>query len=214
MPKQREHFDSYLEPKSWVWEWQASNTADLMTSSKKIKELIKKMMDEQARLLTPQQEKDIFSKCRGNNRYKSPYHFLVSDISEKAYNIIAVYPIMSTPDISAFFLAYNPSTPCFLYTIKGFTLSIKTPDAIQDSEKVATNIVRRTLVGDKSNVTLLKSKLIGDNTSQHNKDLAVNILQNLEVWLVKEEDMVDCSAIYKPRKLTWNVFFWHQPLIN
>ncbi|KAG6897031.1 hypothetical protein C0992_004559 [Termitomyces sp. T32_za158] len=213
LPEQRDHFESYQGPKVWVRVWQASNAADLMTTSDKLKELIRGMTGEGAKLSTPQKEKEIVSKRR-YDRHKPPYHFLVSGISDRAYEVLVTNPIISTPDASAFFLPYNPPTPCFLCTVEGFTLSIKTPEAIVASENIATDIVRRTLTDNEATIALIKSKLIGDTTSQHNYDPATTIVHTLEVKLARGEETIDRAAIARPRKPLWNIFFRQPPPLS
>ncbi|KAG6883742.1 hypothetical protein C0992_007921 [Termitomyces sp. T32_za158] len=153
LPEQRDRFDSYLVPKVWIRDWQASKEADLMALSDKLKDLIKRMTGERVRLSTPQQEKEISSRKR-NEKQKPPYHFLVSDISVRSHGILLAHPIMSTPEASAFFLPYTPPLPSFLCTIEGFTLSIRDAEAIIESEEVATGIVRRTLTEDETVITV------------------------------------------------------------
>ncbi|KAG6895223.1 hypothetical protein C0992_002505 [Termitomyces sp. T32_za158] len=213
LPEQRNFFESYQGPKLWVREWQGSNAADLMTASEKLKELIRGMTSERAKLSTPQQEKELVSKRRFD-RHKPPYHFLVSGISERAYEIIIANPIISTPGTSAFFLPYNPPTPVFLCSIEGFTLGIRTKDAINESEDIATTIVRKTLSESEPTVAFIKSKLLDDDTSQHNHDPALEIIRTLEVRLGKGEETVDRSATSKPRKPLWNIFFQHTPPLS
>lgn len=180
-----------------------------MITSNRIKELIKAITRKRARLSTLWQEKDIHTKCQGSDKYKPLYNFLVSDILREAHGILTAHPIMSTPNTLVFFLLYNSPTLYFLCMIEGFTLSIQTLDAIWELEKAATEIVQRTLISDKAMVDMLKGKLLGDKTSQHDIRLAVELLQALEVKLVKDEDSVDCSATNRPRKLIWNIFFRH-----
>ncbi|KAG6878807.1 hypothetical protein C0992_007566 [Termitomyces sp. T32_za158] len=210
LPDQREHFDAYPELKVWVRDWQASKDADIMMTSDKLKELVTRMTGEKPRLSTLQPEKDIISKKR-TKRHKPPYHFLVSDISERARDTLLAYPIISTPGASAYFLPYNPLTPSFLCTVEGFSLSIRTPEAVAESEEIATQIVQRTLEENKIVVTALKNKLIDDATSQHNMDPATDIIRTLEVHLVRGKEAVDRSATARPRKPLWNIFFKQSP---
>ncbi|KAG6874526.1 hypothetical protein C0992_007639 [Termitomyces sp. T32_za158] len=213
LPEQRDIFESYPDPKLWVRDWQGSNAADLMTTSERLKELIRGMTGERAKLSTPQQEKEIISKRRFD-RHKPPYHFLISGISERAYNIMIAHPIISTPGTSAFFLPYNPPTPSFLCSIEGFTLSIKTPEAVIESEDTAMEIVRKTLVENELTVAFIKSKLTNDITSQHNHDPATELIRTLKVKLGAGEESVDRSLTSKPRKPVWNLFFRQSPPLS
>ncbi|KAG6879309.1 hypothetical protein C0992_003636 [Termitomyces sp. T32_za158] len=210
---QREAFDKYPDPKLWIRDWQASKDADLMVTSNKLKELVFRMTGERAKLSTPQQDKEILTRRR-NDRQKPPYHFLISNISARASEILLAFPIMSTPEASAFILPYNPPLPKFLCTLEGFTLSIKSPEAILEAQESATEIVRRTLSEDETLLNLLKGKLVDDNTSQHNLDPAANIVLAIKVTLAKGEDTVDRANTTRLRKPLWNVFFNNPPPVT
>ncbi|KAG6897316.1 hypothetical protein C0992_002492 [Termitomyces sp. T32_za158] len=203
LPEQRTMFDTYPEPKLWIREWQASNATDQMVTCDKLKELLLRMTRERAKLSTPQQEKKI-----------PPFHFLISSISERAGNILAAHTTISTPEVSAFILPYSPPLPLFLCTLEGFTLSIRSQEAVLEAEECATAIVRKTLLENEDIIALLKSKLINDTTSQYNLEPATNIISALEVLLVKGEDAVDRAAQNRPRKPLWNVFFKRPPPIT
>lgn len=164
-----------------------------------LRELIEKMTGKKSKLSTLQPEKDINSK-KQNKRHKPPYHFLISDVTKKAMDVMSAYPIISTPKVSAFFLAYTSPTPRFLCIIEGFILSICTPVAITELEGSEALIIQKTLVKSETMVTLLKSKLIDNDALQHNLDPAASILCALKVYLVKNEDTIDHSATARLRK--------------
>ncbi|KAG6885655.1 hypothetical protein C0992_004982 [Termitomyces sp. T32_za158] len=206
LPEQSSAFDEYAQYKIWVQEWQASKDVDLMVSSNKLKELIQRLTGEKARLSTPQPEKEIIT-TRRSDKHKPPYHFLTSGISKRAHDVLITHPIVSTPEATAYFVPYNPPLPTFLCMAEGFTLSIRTAEAVQESEEVATEIVRKTLIKNEALLTLLKSKLIGDETSQHNLDPAADIFKQLVVRLARGEELVDRTNMTRPRRPLWNVFF-------
>lgn len=197
---QRAAFDLYLDSKLWIQDWQASKDSDLIVTSDKLKELIFKMTGEWVKLSTPQQEKEIFTRCH-NDRQKPPYHFLVSGILMQAYHLMLAHPIISTLDTFAFILPYNPPLPSILCTLKGFTLSIWNQEEILKAQEAATIIVWRTLSKDETLTNLLKEKLISDNTSLHNLNPATKILTTLEVLLAKSEDTIDWSTMTRSKKL-------------
>ncbi|KAG6896828.1 hypothetical protein C0992_005783 [Termitomyces sp. T32_za158] len=213
LPEQRTMFDTYPEPKFWIREWQASNATDQMATCDKLKELLQQMTGERTKLSTPQPEKELITRRR-NDRHKPPFHFLVSGISERAGSILLSHPVISTPEASAFILPYNPPLPSFLCTLEGFTLSIRNLEAIQEAEECATDIVRKTLLDNEDVVTLLKSKLIDDTTSQYNLEPATEILAAIVVLLAKGEDKADRATQNKPRKPLWNVFFKKPPPVT
>lgn len=213
LPEQRATFDQYPGPKLWIWEWQASNAADLMVASDRIKDLLQNMTGERVKLSTLQQEKNIITKKK-YDKQKPPYHFLISNITEEAGIVLLTHPIVSTPDASVFILPYNPPLPSFLCTVEGFTLSIQNQSAIRDSEDTATEIIRRNLLNNEALVNLLKGKLLDDGTSQHNLEPAISIISTLRVELARGEETVDHMASYKPRRPLWNVFFRSSPPIT
>ncbi|KAH0590080.1 hypothetical protein H2248_000256 [Termitomyces sp. 'cryptogamus'] len=163
------------------------------------------MTGEKAKLLSPQQEKDIASNKR-RERQKPPYHFLVSGISEQAYAVILNNPIISMVEATAFFLPYSPAVPRFLCTIEGFTLSIKDADAIWESEDKVTRIVRDSLLSNDAFIALLKSKLIGDTTLIHNMELATSIISTLVIHFSKLEVLANAHVRLMPTKPLWNIY--------
>lgn len=90
-----------------------------------------------------------------------------------------------TLETTAFILPYIPQLLCLLCTIKGFMLSIHSPEAITELEYVATPI--------KILIFMLKSKLVGDNTLQHDMKPVTNILNSIEARLATGEDSMDRS---------------------
>ncbi|KAG6879544.1 hypothetical protein C0992_001692 [Termitomyces sp. T32_za158] len=211
--EQRAHFDTYLEPKLWVRSWQGSKMDDLVAVSENLKSLIGKMTGERAKLSSPQQEKMLASSNR-YERQKPSYHFLVTGILERAYRVITKNPIISTTEATAFFLPYPPTVPRFLCTIEGLTLSAKDKASILESEEEATCIVRETLLADDSFAVLLKSKLLGDTTSQHNLEPATTIISLIEVHFSKPEVLVNAPRKSIVRKPLWNLYFRHHPQIT
>lgn len=171
------------------------------------------MTGERVKLSTPQQEKEVLSRSR-KDRHKPPYHFLASGMSMAAGNLLLAHPIISTPEAMAFILPYVPQLLRLLCTIEGFTLSIQSPEAISKSEYIATQITRKTLLADETLISLLKSKLIGDDTSQHDTTLATDILGNVEAKLAAGEDSVDRSERFRSRKPLWNILFRTPPPIT
>ncbi|KAH0589178.1 hypothetical protein J132_09037 [Termitomyces sp. J132] len=204
-PDQRAHFDLYPEPKFWVRGWQGSKKVDLVIASEDLKGLILRMTGEKAKLLSPQQEKDIASNKRGECQ-KPPYHFLVSRISEQAYAVILNNPIISMAEATAFFLPYSPAVPRFLCTIEGFTLSVKDADAIWESEDEVTCIVRDSLLSNDAFIALLKSKLIGDTTLIHNMKPATSIISTLAIHFSKPEVLANAHVRLTPTKPLWNIY--------
>ncbi|KAG6876121.1 hypothetical protein C0992_000884 [Termitomyces sp. T32_za158] len=213
LPDQRIAFGAYPDPKLWIREWQVSNDTDLMGVSDKLRELVLRMTGEKAKLSTPQAEKEIFIRYK-KDKQKPPYHFLISGISSKASNVLLAYSIIFMPEASAFILPYNPPLPRFLCMLEGFTLSIQTPEARLEAKEMVTEIVQRALFGDEVLITLLKGKLIDDDTSQHNFSPATDILRTIEVKLAKGEDMAERAPATKHRKPLWNVFFRCPPPIS
>lgn len=71
-------------------DWQASQEVDLITTSEKLRGLILVMTGERAQLSMPQKGKELYTKRR-NDQYKPPYHHLVSDISQRAYDILMAH---------------------------------------------------------------------------------------------------------------------------
>lgn len=213
LPAQKDHFETYPEPKLWIRDWQASKEADLMDTSDKLKDLISRMTGERAKLSTPQQEKDISTRRR-NERQNPPFHFLVSDITEGAQGILLSNPIISTPEASAFIVPYHPPVPRFLCTIEGFTLSIRSPEAISDSETEVTRIVKRTLSENEAAVALLKSKIQNDETSQHNMEPALGIIETIDARLAKDEDTIQRTMRIGAKRALWNLLFRQAPPIS
>lgn len=176
----------------WICDWQASKEADLMQASSNLQELIFCMAGKRVKLLTPQQEKEVLLwSCK--NCHKLPYHFLASSMTKVAGDILLAHLIISTLETTAFILPYVPQLPYLLCTIEGFILSICSPEAIAESEYVAMQIARKTLLTNKMLISLLKSKLVGDTTSQCNTMLVTDILDSIKARLVMEEDSVDRS---------------------
>ncbi|KAG5720051.1 hypothetical protein E4T56_gene5661 [Termitomyces sp. T112] len=212
LPDQRAAFEVYPEPKLWIRDWQASKDTDLMATSDCLKELITRMTGEQAKLSTPQPEKEIIVKYQ-KDKQKPPYHFLISGISDKVSTILAAFPIISTPEATACILLYSPPLPRFLCSIEGFTLSIRNEMSILKAEETVMDIVQKGLSKDENLVKLVKAKIVGDNTSQHNLDPATNIILGIKVKLARGEDQIDQSALTRPRKPVWNIFFKEPPPI-
>ncbi|KAG6875531.1 hypothetical protein C0992_003460 [Termitomyces sp. T32_za158] len=150
---------------------------NLMATSDKLKDLLLRMTGERVKLSTPQQEKNIITKKR-YDKQKPPYHFLISNISERANKILLANQVISTSKTSAFILPYNPPLPGFLCTVEGFTLSIRNQEAIHESEATTTEIIRRTLLNNEALISLLKGKLVEDDTSQHNLEPATRIISS------------------------------------
>ena len=105
-----------------------------------MKKLILAMMGEQVKLLSLQQDKVIASNRKANCQ-KPPYHFLVTSLTERAYNILLAYPVISTKDAMAFIIPYTLLTPHFLLSIEGFTLGISDLSTVQDVEYKVTRVV-------------------------------------------------------------------------
>ncbi|KAG6886873.1 hypothetical protein C0992_001894 [Termitomyces sp. T32_za158] len=213
LPEQKLHFAQYPEPKAWIRDWQASKEADLVATSESLKGLILKMTGERAKLSSPQQEKAIKTN-RKADRQKPPYHFLVTGLSERAHRVIMANPIISTKDASAFIIPYTPPVPRFLCSIEGFTLSIKDATAVHKAELEAMRIVRETLRGNETFVTLLKGRLGNDETSQHNLEPALAIIGAIDVKLAAGEEAIVRTTRFGTKKPTWNVYFAQTPPID
>ncbi|KAG6875157.1 hypothetical protein C0992_004941 [Termitomyces sp. T32_za158] len=212
-PKQRAHFDLYSEPKLWVHSWQGSKLDDLVETSENLRALVAKMTGERAKLSSPQQEKSLASSNR-YKRQKPPYHLLITGISEHAYAVITENPVISTAEATAFFLPYSPAMPRFLCTIESFMLSVKDETSIRELEEEVTRIVRDTLLADDAFAILLKSKLIGDSTSQHNLEPATTIISAIEARFSKPEVLANTPRKPLVRKSLWNLYFRHSPQIT
>lgn len=212
-PEQRAHFDNYPEPKLWVRSWQGSKLDDLVITSENMKALILKMTGERARLSSPQQEKPLASAPRFE-RQKPPYHFLVSNVSERAYEIMLNNNVISTSEMTAFFLPYTPPVPRFLCTIEGFSLSVRDDVTIRESEEEVTRIVHETLLSDDAFIAAVKSRLVGDTTSQHDMEPAAEIVSTIEIRHSKPEVLANPPRKQLVRKSLWNLYFRRYPNIT
>ena len=184
-----------------------------MTSGENLKALIFKMTGKKAKLSSLQQDK-MLSANRKADRQKPPYHFLVTGISERAHNVLLHNSIILTKDVTAFIVPYSPPTPRFLLSIEGFTLSIKDQEVIQEAEQVVTRIVQESLSRDESFVSLLKSKLTDNPTSQHNPEPALNIIAALEIRLAVGEGAAPRTSKFGAKKPTWNIYFANDPHVT
>ncbi|KAG6886769.1 hypothetical protein C0992_002450 [Termitomyces sp. T32_za158] len=213
LPEQKLHFAQYPEPKAWIRDWQASKDADLVATSEYLRDLVRKMTGERAKLSSPQQEKTIKTNRKADCQ-KPPYHFLITGLLDRAHRILMANPVISTKEASAFIIPYSPPVPSFLCSIEGFTLSIKDPEAVHEAEFEATRIVRATLVRNEAFVTLIKSKLNDDNTSQHNLEPALTIIETLRVKLAAGESTVIRTTKFGTKKPIWNIYFAKTPPID
>ncbi|KAG6862726.1 hypothetical protein C0993_001809, partial [Termitomyces sp. T159_Od127] len=101
---------------------------------------------------------------------------------------------------TAFILPFNPPVPQFLCIVEGFTLSIRTPKAINEFKEEAPCIITMTLLGNEEIIAFIKSKIIGNDTSQHNLDPAKEMITLIEVKLIKGDETTTWAVKFGAKK--------------
>ncbi|KAI6138467.1 hypothetical protein BKA82DRAFT_4467028 [Pisolithus tinctorius] len=108
-------------PKAWIRPWRAKFKPDAEATWSKLKTLVQHVIGQEASMTliitTPQEDSTFTTECS-----PSPWHFLVSGLSQDAITFLVNLQVISTPEITAFMLLSIQPTPTYICTLENFTL--------------------------------------------------------------------------------------------
>ncbi|KAI6043820.1 hypothetical protein EDC04DRAFT_2890513 [Pisolithus marmoratus] len=93
-------------------------------------------------------------------RLPPPWHYLISNIPQSLADFLGQQVVVSTPDVTCFFLPFDPPLQMYLCTLENFALPCTT-----EANNAIAEVVKATLLCDREGISFIKERLENPGTS-------------------------------------------------
>ncbi|KAI5991387.1 hypothetical protein EDD15DRAFT_2197387 [Pisolithus albus] len=145
-------------PKVWARVWKARYEDDHQPTLTKIQTLVEKIAG--PGVATTLCVSVPVAAERLREKLPPPWHYLISNIPQSLADFLGRQVVVSTPDVTCFFLPFDPPLPTYLCTLENFALPCTT-----EANNTVAEVVKATLLCDHEGISFIEERLENPGTS-------------------------------------------------
>ncbi|KAI5981025.1 hypothetical protein EDC04DRAFT_2617699 [Pisolithus marmoratus] len=144
-------------PKVWARVWKARYNDDHQPTLTKIQTLVEKIAG--PGVATTLHVSVPVAAERLRERLPPPWHYLISNIPQSLADFLGRQVVVSTPDVTCFFLPFDPPLQTYLCTLENFALPCTT-----EANNAVAEVVKATLLCDREGISFIEERLENPGT--------------------------------------------------
>ncbi|KAI5996423.1 hypothetical protein EDD15DRAFT_2164134 [Pisolithus albus] len=175
-------------PKVWARVWKARYEDDHQPTLTKIQTLVEKIAG--SGVATTLRVSVPVAAKRLREKLPPPWHYLISNIPQSLADFLGRQVAVSTPDVTCFFLPFDPPLPTYLCTLENFALPCTT-----EADNAVEEVVKMTLLCDREGISFIEERLENPSTGAAERAIKSIYASSFTIALSPTK-----------RKTLWNVY--------